>query len=229
MNLLEDFISLIFPEICVCCGNSLWKSEKIICRLCDYHLPRTNFHLDQDNPVSRLFWGRTPVENATAFLFFNKGNKVQQLIHQLKYKGRQDVGIYLGVEYGRLLTCSSWFQAIDAIIPVPLHKKKEKQRGYNQSEQFAIGLSESMHIPVKNHILVRKKANATQTKKSRFARYNNVCDIFDVSDPDFLRGKHVLLADDVITTGATLESCIRTLHQAAGCKISVTCIAIAMR
>ncbi|MCK9421072.1 MAG: ComF family protein [Bacteroidales bacterium] len=228
MNWFGDFVSLIFPKICVCCGNSLWKNEEIICRLCDYHLPRTNFHLDPGNPVSYSFLGRASIENATAFLYFNKGNKVQQLIHHLKYKERRDVGIYMGVQYGRQLLQSPLYKSMQTIIPVPLHKKKQKQRGYNQSEQFAIGLAESMNLSVSNNNLIRVKATATQTKKSRFNRYMNVSEIFTVSNPQSLQGKHILLVDDVITTGATLESCIHAMSVIPGCKISVACIAAAM-
>jgi len=225
MNFLEDFISLIFPRICLCCGNSLWKNEDIICHLCDYHLPRTYFHLDNDNPLCKTFWGRVVVENATAFLYFNKGGKVQHLIHQLKYKGRGDVGVYLGIRFGRQLSSVPLYQSIQTIVPVPLHKIKRKQRGYNQSERFATGLAESMNLPVNSHALLRIKTTETQTKKSRFNRYRNVREVFTIRDPASLQGKHLLLVDDVITTGATVESCVQALSAVPDCKISVACIA----
>jgi len=227
MFLIEDFISLLFPRICAACGNSLWKQEETVCLSCEFHLPRTNFHLSLENPVSRLFWGRVNLESATAYLYFNKGNKVQRLIHQLKYKGRKDIGVYFGRQFGQHLVHSPFFETVELIVPVPLHIKKLMKRGYNQSEQFAIGLGESMRVPVDPAALCRRKETETQTKKSRFRRWQNVADVFEVKDPGTLEKKHVLLVDDVITTGATLESCIRTLSAIQGIRISVATIAVA--
>lgn len=228
MIYLSDFISLIFPRICAGCGNSLWKKEEVLCSSCEYHLPETKFHFQLENPVTRLFWGRVPIETGSAFLYFNKGNKVQRLIHQLKYKGKKEIGVFLGARYGEALKYAHGFNTADAIIPVPLHKKKYMQRGYNQSEQFAIGLSVSMNIPAYNHLLERKKETDTQTRKSRFGRYQNVHDIFLVHHPEKWKGKHLILVDDVITTGATLESCILALQFIPDVKISIACIATAM-
>jgi ComF family protein len=227
MLLIDDFVSLLFPKICAACGNSLWKQEETVCLSCEFHLPRTNFHLSLENPVSRLFWGRVTLESASAYVYFNKGNKVQRLIHQLKYKGRKDIGIYLGRQYGQQLRFSPFFQTVQLIVPVPLHIKKLLKRGYNQSEQFAIGLSESMKIPVDPAAICRKKETETQTKKSRFRRWQNVAEVFEVNDPGSLEMKHVMLVDDVITTGATLESCIRVLSPIHGIRISVATIAVA--
>ncbi len=227
MILIDDFISLLFPRICAACGNSLWKQEETVCLSCEFHLPRTNFHLSLENPVSRLFWGRTNLESASAYVYFNKGNRVQRLIHQLKYKGRKDIGIYLGRQYGQYLRYSPFFHTAQLIVPVPLHTKKLMQRGYNQSEQFAIGLGESMKIPVDSDAICRRKETETQTKKSRFRRWQNVAEVFEVKDPGSLEMKHVLLVDDVITTGATIESCIRALSPIHGIRISVATIAVA--
>ena len=227
MILIDDFISLLFPRICAACGNSLWKQEETVCLSCEFHLPRTNFHLSLENPVSRLFWGRVNLESASAYVYFNKGNRVQRLIHQLKYKGRKDIGIYFGRQYGQHLRYSPFFQTAQLIVPVPLHTKKLMQRGYNQSEQFAIGLGESMKIPVDPDAICRRKETETQTKKSRFRRWQNVAEVFEVKDPRSLEMKHVLLVDDVITTGATLESCIRALSPIHAIRISVATIAVA--
>ena len=225
MDLLDDFICLIFPKICACCGNSLWKHEKVICTFCDFHLPRTNFHLEKDNPVTFTFEGRVNIESGGAFFYFNKGNRVQQLIHQLKYKGRRDIGVFIGEKYGFYLKNSPFFDAIDLILPVPLHKKRRMQRGYNQSEEFAVGLGKTMNLPFNPYLLYRCKATETQTRKSRFSRWQNVADIFAVNDPSVLEHKHVLLVDDVITTGATLEACIRVLSSIPGIKVSIAAIA----
>ena len=228
MIYLSDFISLIFPRICAGCGNSLWKKEEVLCRFCEFHLPKTNFHHELENPVTRLFWGRVNLENGAAFLCFNKGGKVQRLVHQLKYKGRKDIGIFLGDQYGQSLKYAPHFNSAHAIIPVPLHRKKLMQRGYNQSEQFAMGLSVSMNIPINTHLLERTKATDTQTRKSRFSRYQNVKEIFTVNSPQEWKGKHLLLVDDVITTGATLESCILAMQVIPEVRISIACIATAM-
>lgn len=225
---INDFISLIFPKICAGCGNSLWKNEEVICHFCEYHLPKTNFHSDLENPVTHLFWGRVSIESGAAFLYFNKGNIVQRLVHQLKYKGRKDIGIWLGAQYGLALRDIAPYNTIEVIIPVPLHMKKYMQRGYNQSEQFAIGLAGTLNIPVEKHLLTRIKATETQTRKSRFKRYQNVREIFTTKDPESWKGKHLLLVDDVITTGATLESCIQALTVIPDVKISIACIATAM-
>jgi ComF family protein len=228
MNYFSDFLSLIFPRICASCGNSLWKNEECICRLCEYHLPKTCFHLFPENPVTLLFTGRAPVGRGDAFLYFNKGNKVQRLIHQLKYKGRKDIGVFLGNLYGQSLKEVGYFTAADMVIPVPLHKKKYMQRGYNQSEQIALGLSDALKIPMERHLLSRSKATETQTRKSRFSRYQNVKEIFRVESPEKWEGAHLLLVDDVITTGATVESCVHALQVIPGVRVTVVCLATAV-
>lgn len=228
MKLLNDFISLLYPKICILCGNTLFKNEEIACTLCLYKLPRTNFHLLEENPVSKVFWGRVKVEHASSFLYFRKKGIVQTLIHHFKYKGRKDIGVFLGKLYGHELSESKLYDEIDYIIPVPLHKKKLLSRGYNQSDMFAYGLNESMGIEVLSDILYRKKHSSTQTKKSRFERWENVEEIFELKEAERIRNKHILLVDDVITTGATLEACIQILKQVKGLKVSVVTIAFAL-
>lgn len=223
---VTDFFHLIYPRICACCGNNLWASESVICNHCEYHLPKTWYHLEKDNPVNRIFWGRIPVEQAAAFLHFNKGNKVQTLIHQLKYSGRKDIGLFLGKRYGLLLQESPHFRGIDLIIPVPLHEKRLRRRGYNQSEQFALGLAAGWGMPVDILSLKRLMHSGTQTKKSRFQRWENVHHLFSVVRPDRITGRHILLVDDVITTGATIEACAETLLEVEGTRVSVASIAV---
>jgi ComF family protein len=225
--MLNDFISLIFPQVCVSCGKSLYKNEHTICTYCIYHLPKTNYHLDNDNPIAKIFWGRINIYSAAAFYGFNKGGKVQHLIHQLKYKGRKEVGFTVGKLYGyELKECES-FRTVDTIIPVPLHVKKIKKRGYNQSESFAEGLASSMEVNTDFKTLFRANESETQTKKSRFSRWQNVESIFQLREINSLQGKHILLVDDVITTGATLEACAQTLLQIPDIKISIVTIAYA--
>ncbi|MCD6113584.1 MAG: ComF family protein, partial [Bacteroidales bacterium] len=212
---------------CMACGKSLYKNENCLCTYCLYHLPKTNFHLEKDNEVERVFWGRVRIESAASFLYFSKGGKVQKIMHKLKYKGRQEIGVFLGEQYGLELLNSDTFKNIDIIIPVPLHKMKLKKRGYNQSEKFAEGLSLSMKKPVSTDNLYRKIFSETQTKKTRYKRWQNVESIFDIKNPELLKSKHILLVDDVITTGATMEACVNVLKKVEDIKISIASIAYA--
>jgi ComF family protein len=223
----ENFLNLFYPRLCNGCGRPLFTGEEIICTRCLFKLPQTNFHLHKDNPVSRIFWGRVPLQSATSFLFFNKGGIVQNLIHRLKYRNSPQVGVYLGRQFGFQLMDSPVFKDVDFIIPVPLHPKKEHIRGYNQSEMIALGLEESMKAVAVTDNLIRRVHTSSQTKKSRYGRWENVKGIFEVKNPEQLEGKHLLLVDDVITTGATLEACCQTLLEIPGVKISVASLAYA--
>lgn len=220
-----DFVSLIFPELCQACAKSLYRNEEVICADCLYRLPYTDFYLNADNPVAQQFWGRVPLEAAAAFLYFTKGSRVQNLMHQLKYKNKPEVGVYLGKRAGKQLLQNPLFVAADLIIPVPLHQQKLLKRGYNQSLSFAEGLSAKMLIPVEIENLIRTTGTESQTKKSRISRYENMKDVFSVKNPLKLAGKHILLVDDIVTTGATLEACCNILLQVPDVKISVAAIA----
>lgn len=226
-SLWNDFVSLFFPVVCASCGKNLYRNENSICTYCQYHLPKSNFHLTNDNPVAKIFWGRINIESASAFYAFNKGGKVQELIHQLKYKGQQQVGVSLGKLYGYELRNSIDFKDVDVIIPVPLHAKKQRKRGYNQSTCFAEGLAQTMHLTVDSTVLFRSAASETQTKKSRFTRWKNVESIFYLQNEQRITDLHILLVDDVITTGATLEACAQTLLKVKGVKVSIATIAYA--
>ncbi len=226
--ILDELLSLFYPITCAACGNSLHRNEEILCTFCNYQLPKTNFHLDPDNILAQVFWGRVNLERVGALYFFTKTGKVQHLLHQLKYKKRKDVGCYLGRLYGSELIKSGLFDSVACIIPVPLHPDKQRKRGYNQSEVFAAGLAEAMNIPVDTASLIRTVASESQTRKSRFSRWKNVGDIFAVTDEASLRDKHVLLVDDVITTGATIEACAMRLLEVAGTRVSVAAIACAI-
>lgn len=222
---IEDFLSVIFPVTCAGCGGLLNDHEKVICLDCNYHLPRTQFHKEQDNPVSQVFWGRVFLESAASFLYFNKGNKVQHLLHLLKYKGDREIGIWLGEKYGNDLKQSPFFKDIDMIIPVPLHVSKLRKRGYNQSEMFGVGLSRSMDKPLNTSSLLRITATETQTRKSRYQRWENVSEVFSLVNAENISGKHILLIDDVLTTGATLEASAQVLLEAGKIKLSIATIA----
>lgn len=224
---LADFIGLLFPQLCPACGEGLMANEQVICTGCQYSLPLTNFHLQPDNIVARQFWGKVNVQAAYALYYFTKGGKVQNLVHQLKYMGMQQIGYALGNIAGAQLIKNEVFYTADIIIPVPLHKKRLKQRGYNQSTCFAEGLAQKLNAVVDDSSLIRTRATETQTKKSRFTRFENMQEIFTVINPENLRNKHILLVDDIVTTGSTLEACAAELLKIEGVKLSIATIAYA--
>lgn len=224
---LADFASLLFPQLCPACGESLVAAEDVICTNCRYNLPFTNFHLQPDNIVARQFWGKVDVEAAYSLYYFAKGGKVQNLMHHFKYKGIQRIGIILGNIAGDQLKQNKKFAAIDYIIPVPLHKSRLRQRGYNQSKCFADGLAQKLNVQVSDSNLVRMRATETQTHKSRFLRFENMQEVFKVTCAEELVNTHVLLVDDIVTTGSTLEACAIELLKIPGLKLSIATIAYA--
>ena len=227
INAGDDLLSLFFPNLCAGCRKPLVRGEKVICTLCIFHLPKTYFHQDSDNPLTRVFWGRVELEGVAAYVYFQKGGTVQHLLHQLKYKGNKEIGVQMGRLYGMELNYSEIFKGVDTIIPVPLHPRKLRKRGYNQSLMFAEGLSAAMKKDLETRSLYRKSFSQTQTRKSRYSRWENVESIFAVRNPSRIAGKHLLLVDDVITTGATTEACAQALLQVPGVRVSVAAIAYA--
>jgi len=226
--MIRDLLRLFVPHICPLCNAPMLPHETVICFSCKVVLPETNYHLQPaDNMLAQNFWGRTGLKYAVACYFYTKGLKVQKLIHMLKYKDRKDVGEEVGRYYGQILEECKLFHDAYCIIPVPLHKRKKRIRGYNQAEVFAKGLSESMYIPVDTQTLQRVAFTETQTKKNRFARWKNVKEMFHLAHPENIVGKHVIIVDDVITTGATLESCIHELKKAEHVTVSIVAIAVA--
>lgn len=191
-------------------------------------IPRTSYHKVKDNPVEKLFWGRCQITRAAAFSYYNRGSRIRTLIHTLKYKGNMEIGTELGRIYGQSLRSSDFISDIDVLMPVPLHPEKQKKRGFNQSEVIAQGLSDVTGIPVDILSLCRVEASQTQTRRSRYDRWTNVEGIFSVTNDEKLRGKHVLLVDDVITTGSTLESCANELLKIEGVRVSVISLAYAV-
>lgn len=226
-QLLSYLTELLFPRLCVVCGDKLIEQEQWICLNCVHHIPRTNFHLDRDNPVARLFYGRANIENATSFFYFSKGSNYQTLLHDMKYKGMKELGKEIGKHFAIDLQQSPEFRSVDIICPVPLHPSKEEKRGYNQSWWIASGIAQQMTKELSSDNLLRTTATETQTRKSRFARWQNVEGIFEVSNPEAFLGKHILLVDDVVTTGATLEACAAAILSATNAKVSIATLATA--
>jgi ComF family protein len=221
---LSDFTALFFPKICAGCGHVLVRQEQYICTSCLFHLPVTDFHLDPNNQVARQLWGKFPFEHATSLFLLRKESRVERILYQIKYANQPRLAYFLGKKYGEILTKKQVFMDVDVVIPVPLHKKKLKTRGYNQSFYLAKGIGTALAKPVLEHGLIRKGDSVSQTKKSRLERYDNVLNVFFCPDQINLKDKHVLLVDDVLTTGATLTAAAEQLV-AAGCRISVLTLA----
>lgn len=224
---LLQFTELLFPRYCVVCQDKLLQTENYICLRCLLHMPRTDHVTHRDNPMEQLFYGRVPVERACAFMEFKKGSDYQKLLHALKYRGQKELGDVLGLKFGAALKTDRQICSADYICPVPLHPRKERKRGYNQSYHIAKGLSQSLGIPVNRDNLYRETHTATQTRKSRWERWQNVEGIFAVREPELFANKHLILVDDVITTGATIEACAAAILKQCEAKISVLTLAIA--
>lgn len=224
----HSFWSLLFPRCCVVCGSPLSRGEECLCTCCNINLPRTGFHLRKDNPVECLFWGRIPgLKRASSFLFYRKGSDFRRILHLLKYGGYKELGEVMGRYMSAELSSGGFFDGVDMIIPVPLHRKKQKLRGYNQSEWIARGIASVTGIPLCAECMIREKNTETQTRKSTFERWENVEGIFRLCDTVHFEGKHVLLVDDVLTTGATTVACASAFARVSGIRISVLTLAVA--
>jgi ComF family protein len=225
IRLFSDFTSLFFPEYCLGCSSGLVKGEEILCTRCILDLPRTGYQFDAENPVKEKFVGRLPIKHATAFLKFRKTGIVQHLLHQLKYNNHPEVGRRLGQFFGKEIKDIGLANEFDIIIPMPLHSMRQMKRGYNQSAMFAEGLMNSLGVPFNAAAVVRQVNTSTQTRKNKTERWENVNKAFSIKDTAIIKNKRVLLVDDIITTGASIEACGQELHN-HGCKeLSIACIA----
>jgi len=224
---INYLINLFFPKVCSGCHTLLMTNEFVICTHCRHELPLTQYHLDTKNEAVKKFYGKVEIQHASAFLYFNKKGIVQELIHNLKYKGHEEIGLVLGNWYVEDLKELNLEIAFDVVIPVPLHKRKFKERGYNQVTTFGKALAEGLNITFDDTLLFRKKYSKTQSKKNLLGRSENIENIFDVHFSEENQNKHFLIVDDVLTTGATLEACSRALLKIPGAKISIVCMAMA--
>ncbi|MFB9110550.1 ComF family protein [Flavobacterium gyeonganense] len=225
--MFESLKNLFFPKVCAGCHSLLMTNENVICTSCRHEMPLTQYHLDTNNEAVKKFYGKIDIEHASAFLYFNKKGIVQELIHNLKYKGYEEIGTVLGDWYVEDLKNIQLETSFDVVIPVPLHRKKFKERGYNQVATFGNALSKGLGIDYNETILFRKKYSKTQSKKNLLGRSEGIENLFDVYFSEENHNKHFLLVDDVLTTGATLEACSRALLKIPGAKISIVCMAMA--
>lgn len=226
-KILNNLLNLFFPKLCMICQSPLVEGEEHICLKCLCDLPRTGHDFLEENPVTHLFTGKASVYRAAAFLKYEKGGHVQQLIHSLKYRGNYEIGFRLGRMMGLSYRQALLSDAPDLLLPVPLHPKKQKQRGYNQSEWIARGLNSVLQLRIDTTSLRRIKETDTQTRKQTYERWQNVQDIFCAADSKALEGKHILLIDDVVTTGSTLASCAEALLAIPGVRVSVVAVGMA--
>lgn len=221
--MIKEFVELFFPNLCIACNNNLLKQEEFLCTRCLYELPQTDYHKFPENNLVKAFWGRVPLQHAFAFLYFRKKGAVKSLLHSLKYAGGKEVTVFLGRYYGQKLADAGI--TFDAVVAIPLHPDKLRKRGYNQSACFAEGLAQSMGMDDLSFAVERTVATETQTKKDRFERWQNVGGVFKISDAAELTNKRLLVVDDVITTGATIEGLCKVILAEVPCTIAVAAIA----
>lgn len=229
MALINDFMSLIYPRHCEACGINLLKHEEFICNLCLINLPKSNYHKNLNNELNFVFAGRIPLQHALCFYLFEKSGRVQKLLHAIKYQNQKELAKFIGKLYAKDLKESEILKNVDVVLPIPLHQKKLKQRGYNQSEWFTKGITSELNLKLDIASLKKTNATSTQTNKNKFQRWENVEGVFELQNPEALYNKHVLIVDDVITTGATIEAAWQALKDVVGIKISVLSIAFAAR
>lgn len=229
MALINDFMSLIYPRHCEACGTNLLKHEEFICNLCLINLPKSNYHSNVDNELSYVFAGRIPSRQALCFYVFEKSGRVQKILHAIKYQNQKELAEFLGKLYAKDLKQNEVLKNIDVILPIPLHPKKLKLRGYNQSEWFAKGIATELNLTLDTVALKKSNATNTQTNKKKFERWENVDGVFELQNKYALTNKHVLIIDDIITTGATIEAAWQALKNVEGIKVSVLSLAFAAK
>ena len=220
-NIKEALLHLAYPQLCAVCGSDVLPRNALLCLSCLEALPQTHFHLHQHNPIEKVFTGRLPLLHATAQYYFTKESGLQHLLHQMKYRGAQELCVYMGRLMGQQLAAGNWINNVDALVPLPLFAQREKQRGYNQSALLCQGMADVLGKPVYKDAIIRSTATESQTRKNRVARWQNMEGRFSVANEAKIKDKHMLLVDDVVTTGATLEACGRALLAVPGTQLSI--------
>ncbi|RCW93863.1 ComF family protein [Winogradskyella arenosi] len=225
--MMKNLLNLFFPRVCEACNLVLSDNEVVLCTACRHHLPITNFHFEAPEAVKKTLYGRVKLESATALLHFSKKGPIQQLLHNLKYRGHEDIGLFFGQWLGAELASIDAYKQIDVVIPVPLYKAKLRKRGYNQVAKFSQEIAAALNAEYNDSVLIKVKSAKTQVFKGRIKRWKDDGSLFAIAENTSLRGKHILLVDDIITTGATIESCAIVLSQIADIKLSLATLAIA--
>lgn len=223
----DSFLQLLFPHVCCGCGSDMLSKESVLCMRCIDAMPETNFELHAGNPVEKKFWGQIQLEQATAQYYFTRESLMQHLMHQFKYRGNKELALQLGKMMGESLKKSNRFP-VDALIPLPLFPAKEKRRGYNQATVLCEGIAESLQVPVLKDAVVRSQHTDTQTRKGRIERWQNMEGKFVLAKPGMVENKKLLLVDDVVTTGATLEACGSVLLEGTNVKLSIATLCSAI-
>jgi ComF family protein len=222
---IQSLLHLFFPHVCAGCGSDIISDKHALCLRCLSNLPITNFYQQAHNPVEQIFYGRLAIRNGAAGYFFTKDSLIQTLLHQLKYKGNQDIGFYMGTLLGGFLANNDRFAEVDALVPLPLNPKREKKRGYNQATALCNGIASVWNKPVIDKVAIRKIYTETQTKKGRITRWENMDGVFAIANPSTIANKHILLVDDVVTTGASLEACGAEILKVPGTTLSIATLA----
>ena len=225
----EAVLHMLFPHLCRGCGSDIISRASMLCARCISQLPTTEFHFHANNPVEKIFWGRLPLIAATAQYYFTKESLIQKLMHGLKYKGEKELGKQLGRLMGLDLQQTNRFNDVDALVPLPLFPARERKRGYNQATLLCEGMAEVLHLEVLQAVIARVQATESQTKKGRMERWMNIEGKFSLRQPERIHGRHLLLVDDVITTGATLEACGQELLKGGDMKLSIATLCFASR
>jgi ComF family protein len=225
-NILNDINTVLLPSLCFGCNARLYRGENLLCTLCRNQLPLTEYNFNEENAVDRIFYGRIPVEKAASFLFYSEKGVVKNLIHYLKYRNQPQLGTFLGQWWGEQLSENGLGEKIDCVVPVPLHPSKQRRRGYNQVTLFAVNLADRLQVPYLETALVKTANSKTQTRKDRWFRWQSSKELYQLSNPILVEFKRVLLVDDVITTGATLEACSRALLKAEGTTVYIATMAV---
>ncbi len=222
---LNNLVHLFFPHVCTGCGSDIINNKHQLCLKCLSELPVTNFFSQRVNPVEKKFYGRIPVRNAGSGYFFTKDSLLETLIYEMKYKGNKDIGFYLGQLLAKFLANNDAFADIDMLVPLPLNPKRQKKRGYNQATALCNGIASVWKRPVVENAVIRKVNTETQTHRGRITRWENMDGVFAIAEPSLIRDKHILLADDVITTGASLEACGSEILKVPGTSLSIATLA----
>jgi len=227
IRIAKGLLNLLFPRLCLLCNSDTPNEDQNFCVECLINMPHTNHFKKKENLACQRFWGRFQFEHAASVLNFYAYSDVRWMMHRLKYEGRKEIGYVLGLLAGKKILASDFFKSVDIIVPIPLHREKKAKRGYNQAAYFGKGISETIGVPMRENVILKRVYTKSQTKMNRVQRVKNVLNSFELVDKQGIQGRHILIVDDVLTTGATIEACAIKLQEVSGVKISILTACIA--